>query len=514
MIDNKRISLEDCFPSSGRKVDIDLYNMVGYLRQEGYFRVEDSLFRVEGCVAKRCTLDDVINYVYDYMFKVRDKKGVVISEYTFHRNWFTQCIGRFRSSVFSLLGLGENSVEILRDTRDEIYFCFNNGVVVVRAEGVEFRSYEDVLGDRVIYEEKIIRRDINLMDLTDVGELGKVYRFPFADFAKKAIIGTSGGARDDLGYRTLMCAIGYMISGYKDPANAKMVFFSDVNNADSVADGRSGKSLCSSGVLRQVRNVAMVDGKQFSGQNQYKMDNVTSNTDIVIMQDVKSDFDKETLYNMITNDFEIGRKYKARQIIPFEVSPKIMADSNFGIRLLGGSDEARFVIIGFSHYWNRRHQPCNEYKKRFFTEWNDEDWNRFYHWLFLCCQKFLKYGVSDWRKGEVMAYSIYERFDKDLIDDLRDVLVQPNNFLTKPTKTSVWFETIPYWIEDKYSDYSYKMRTMREVMKALGYTKKCWSKSVRDKTTGRVTSEKLHWFEKNGNISSFDYNTIDSSDEE
>ena len=93
-------------------------------------------------------------------------------------------------------------------------------------------------------------------------------------------------------------------------------------------------------------------------------ENVDESTDIVCLQDMRSNFNKETLYNAITGNFEIGKKYKAKEVIPFSRSPKLIADSNFGIKLSGNSDLARFVVIGFSHYWSKDNEPMYRYKKR------------------------------------------------------------------------------------------------------------------------------------------------------
>lgn len=486
----KVVRSEDVCVWDRGKIGISSSNLSAWLRQEGFYYDEGLYYKSDGNVLDVCDKRYIREYIEEELFKVRNKSGKVIREYSMHLAYFEDRITSYINDAKLQLLLNGLSGNMVRDNEYESYFAFSNGIVVVRRDSIEVKRYEEVLdSSRVLMRDKIIGREVSIVSKEEA------LSSDFADFCLRAMSdGKASG--NSVGLSCLMSAMGYIMSGYKNPALAKMVFFSDCNNADGIANGRTGKSLCAKVALSQVRKLAVVDGKQFNTMDKFMLENVDESTDIVCLQDMRSNFNKETLYNAITGNFEIGKKYKAKEVIPFSRSPKLIADSNFGIKLSGNSDLARFVVIGFSHYWSKDNEPMYRYKKRFFDDWNDNEWDCFYSFMFYCVQEYMNKGLRSYRLDEIMAYSIYERFPYDLVNEVKEILMEKDNILETPHEPNDWWEDISYWKNDPYTKYAERTKTMRMLMNELGYVRYNKKKTLHFKDR-KDSATTLYWFERN-----------------
>jgi hypothetical protein len=124
-------------------------------------------------------------------------------------------------------------------------------------------------------------------------------------------------------------------------------------------------------------------------------ENVKKFNDIVVINDLKADFDTEILYNTITDKFEIEGKNKAKQSIDFEISPKLVITANRAIKNEGGSSQRRFMSFEYSNYYNVNNRPNSDFNKQLITDFTTSDW--FYADMFFiqCCQKYLKMGAVE-----------------------------------------------------------------------------------------------------------------------
>lgn len=490
---DKEIVIGDVLRGAGtRHPDWHFTSFYGWLRQSGFFVSDDVFYRVEDNVASICSLKDIGDYIEGHLFVEYNRRGKVVREYADHLEMYNRNKGRYLNERNLLLSLGEYRGKELRDSRDTAYFPFLNGIVVVNRDGVELRGYDDVLkGGEIVYKDKIVKRNVEVIDREHA------IRSDFADFCRKAI---DGSDTFGTGYKYLMRALGYMLHNYKDPATAKMVFFSDCNNTNGISEGRTGKSLCGQVALRQLRQLVTVDGKQFDYQDRYMLDNVEQQTDIVCMQDMRRGFNQETLYNLITGDFQVGKKYKSKTVIPFEKAPKIIADSNFSIKLNGSSDLARICVIGFGHFFSYERTPSQYYKKRFFDDWNDNDFNLFFSFMFYCVKDYLNKGVASYRLNEIAAYSVYNRYPVDLCNEIKDILSSDDNFFTRQIESKEYWNKIG-WFNSDASDMSdiAKLQMLTDVMREFGWVRHKKNVTIHRYKEGlKDTTVALHWFEKVG----------------
>lgn len=97
---------------------------------------------------------------------------------------------------------------------------------------------------------------------------------------------------------------------------------------------------------------------------------------------------------MITSGIEVEKKQKQSFLIKHEDSPKILITANYPVKGPGGSsDERRRYEFELTNYFNHHYTPEMEFKKRFFTEsWNDE-WNKFFMFMMECIRTYLQHGL-------------------------------------------------------------------------------------------------------------------------
>mgnify|MGYP004444901141 FL=1 len=219
------VSLDDIFLISGRRIEIDLYNMSIYIKEHGFFRIDDCIYNVKNNIASYVSMDAVTTFIYEQMFKARNNRNTITHEYSQHRSLFTQNIGKYISAIYKTLGIGNsNDINYLRDTKDHTYLCFLNGIVDITKDDISLKPYHEILKKgKIILNNKIIKRNIIINQET-------ISTGDFYQFAKLAM--TNDNKNNLQGFTALKSAIGYMVSTYKDPSTAKMIFFSDVNNCD------------------------------------------------------------------------------------------------------------------------------------------------------------------------------------------------------------------------------------------------------------------------------------------
>ena len=74
------------------------------------------------------------------------------------------------------------------------------------------------------------------------------------------------------------------------------------------------------------------------------------------------------------------------------ISPKIYITTNHAIGGDGGSFEARQWCLAFSDFYSAEHEPKDDFKTRFFSEWDFEQWNLFWNLVAQCVQIYFRFG--------------------------------------------------------------------------------------------------------------------------
>jgi len=352
-----------------------VFNLVDYrkyLEAEGFAKTyvsKDYIFiQIKDNRIKEVSQNQIKDHVLNYIRTVDNPYQEKVEEALLNKN---------NSAM-----LGENMIECIRtidpilnsDTKDKATFFFNNNVVEVTKEGIRKSDYSTVNG--LVWESQIIKRDIQLLNESK------------SDF-EMFLLNVSGQNAEK--FKSFQSAIGYLLHSHKDSSNAKVVVLCD-QKVTEFPDGRTGKSLFGKGISK-VKKSVRIDGKNFEFNSRFTFQQVDLDTQVLEFNDVKKDFDFENLFSVVTDDMTIENKGQRPFVIPFETSPKILASTNYTIRGLGSSFRDRLFEIEFSDFYNEEHRPIQDFGKRFFDDWDELEWNKFYNFMFECVKIYLTEGL-------------------------------------------------------------------------------------------------------------------------
>lgn len=274
-----------------------------------------------------------------------------------------------------------------------------------------------------------------------------------------------------------LSAIGYLLHDYFDPANAKAVVLMDAERegqSDGESYGRSGKSLVSD-LLKEIIQCVTIDGKKPDiDTDKHLFSEVDERTQVIIMDDIRRNFDFESLLSKITGNFSTRAMYQTDTKIAKANTPKFLITTNHSIKgaTNNSSFEDRIHYCVFSDFYNKDHKPIHDFHQRFFDDWEHEQWNLTWNLVACCVQIYLEHKlieapgnlhIQKQQRGEIgdnfmdylNAYFIEYDYDetKQKFNGRFDVLINKATFYTE------------YLEAKKNYKYAYKDRTFWNKLK-------------------------------------------------
>ena len=196
-------------------------------------------------------------------------------------------------------------------------------------------------------------------------------------------------------FTTFKSMLGYLCQTNKSQINAPCIVFSDTNANDENRNGGRGKSLVAK-AISEVQTQLFKGGLEFDPTYQFVFDDLERKHKSYIIDDVPAGFNYDHLYTNILSPINCHRKGRKAESIPFEESPKFVITTNWVIRYdeKNASTNRRFLEFKFSDYYHMNHSPKDEFGSVFFEDWDVDEWNRFYSFIFRCVKLFHKNGLS------------------------------------------------------------------------------------------------------------------------
>jgi hypothetical protein len=266
-----------------------------------------------------------------------------------------------------------------KDSETTSYFFFNNCYVEVTNSYILQKDYKDF--DGLIWDSQVINHNFTkLIDYNDYRD------FDFVEFVKNLCTARNTKVLDNNRLAALHSIIGYLLHTYRSPSNTKAVVLTEADTT-GYAQGGTGKGLLLQSI-NKLRKVTNIDGKNFKFDNQFALQNVTLDTQIILLDDVSKDFHFERLYSQITEGISFEKKGKERTKLSYENSPKFVITTNFGLKGVSESDKRRQYEMEIMTYYNAEHRPINDFKREFFNDWNDTDYNKFYNFMLSCVKTY------------------------------------------------------------------------------------------------------------------------------
>jgi hypothetical protein len=370
------------------KFQMDIDSLAKYLSKKGFNSYKPSidqfwLVKIENKIVTRVDKE----VLYKYLLDTANNERYSLSQYrTLAIDQLTKLRCRILNSVPLLLP--EFTGEFYADNKTMGIMIYKNMVVNVTSRNIEQIPIESA--DKYIWKSEMIDRNFSATVPDSIYELeGDFYLFLTYIYSKEG----------EAGMESLFSIYGYLLHSFKDRTFAKAVIFYDKNINDADPNGRTGKSLITSS-LKYIRSTVIEDGKNLNPKNQFSFSRVKNLPRIFIIDDIKRKFPFDILFTLVSGDFAFERKAMDREVIPFEISPKIVITSNFDVPGMNQSHKDRRVEYVLSDFFDAEYKPIDVFGKEFFADWDDAEWGKFDVLGIKALQYYLQNGIVKQEPGK------------------------------------------------------------------------------------------------------------------
>ncbi len=156
--------------------------------------------------------------------------------------------------------------------------------------------------------------------------------------------------------------------------------------------GGSGKSLIAQMIKNASGNMVFINGRDpRSIFSDFAWSRINHDTRTVFIDDAYKGFKVDSLYTLASGDMIINKKNKPEFTIEFGNRPKIIITSNYAMGSGDDSDTRRLWTFAIEKYFSLSRTPLDHFGRRFFEDWDADEWLRFDNWATECISIFLKY---------------------------------------------------------------------------------------------------------------------------
>lgn len=378
----------------------------------------------KGVIIEKVTPEDMRDYMTQYITSLKENFNFNYKGF----NYFTP-IAEIKeiyltksSNIFNNVWLEHLDIHnepILKDTKDQMHFVFENQIVIVKSDDINFKSLNDING-LCIWEDAIIKHTLKIsMDF------GKSYFYEFLENI------TNGNQERLLSFKT---GIGYLLHHYFRENEGQAVILYD----EAITDiknpmGGTGKGIIIK-ALGKVRKTTKIDGKSINKDNRFVWGAISQNTQIVCIDDIKPDFNFENLFSNLTDGWSIESKYKPTLIIEPKDNPKTVISSNSILRGNGNSNARRKFELELSDFYSKQlkngigNPIFDTHGCLFFGEdWKTEEWNQFYNVLIHCGQKYLEKNLVPYTGINIKRNLLMQTTNEDFVNWIENQKFELNN---------------------------------------------------------------------------------------
>lgn len=291
--------------------------------------------------------------------------------------------------------------------------------------------------------------------------------------------------------KAFMTMIGYSVHSYKDPARSPCVLLTDEGADDINRDGGRGKTVIIVAFAQLLTHLKK-GGLEFDPNYTHVFADLEKGTRLYVIDDVPAGFNYEALYTNILGDINCQRKGTKAETIEFSETPKFIITSNWLIPYSSASTSTnrRFVEYKLKKHYNDKYTPMDEFGKRFFLDWDADEFNRFYSFIYRCVRLFFSDGlVTPFYDKELDTFLVkfrndavlaeFERILKPLLKKMKTFTVtdfyREYNHFENPFKNEKWFHQnnirnlIDIWLKHNYNVSNYKYWNYSKSSKAWVY---------------------------------------------
>lgn len=294
---------------------------------------------------------------------------------------------------------------------------YNNGQVEITAKGITPNMPIDLVWRNRIVARKFVRVPV-IQNITKEGDSYTITLTPEAEKCEflQFLINTSNNyfpwnapreldARESADWTqhivNKITALGYLMCDYKYATECKAVVIQDhLMTEVGQSHGGAGKSIIGNAIGEIVQQF-YIDGKSITKDDKFLLSGINRTTRNIFIDDVKTNFDFEMLFPMITGDMSVNPKGTDKYIIKKKDSPKILLTTNHAInKASNNASRRRIIYMEFSTWYNPDHTPVDDFNHQLFDDWDEEQWNLFDNLMAECVMFYLRSHEEVWtQKG-------------------------------------------------------------------------------------------------------------------
>lgn len=376
------------FKVEGNKIEVQQIQLIHLLEEMGYgiCRDEQSPYN-NHLIHKRNNVIEVYNeknlgHKLISLMKAHELDFVLIEK-------FMRGSGTYLSPN-KLQFLKTIELNLLRDTRDITYIPFMNKLIMISRNGYQIVRYKNINGS--VLSDSRIKRKFEKPETSDGCN--------FKEFCKMI----TGNNEERFG--SLKSILGYLLHTNKEAQENKIILLYDAETGTkTTANGGTGKTLLINGAIKQLRNVASIDGKRYNNKNDNKFlyQNLTASTNLVFFDDVKHNFDLEDIFSVSTGEIEVEKKGKQPFKLEYKYAPKFVVSSNREVKMIAGaSSERRKIELVLDNVFSAAYTPKDHFNEIFFSDdWNDGAFNKFFLFMVECIVYYHQNGLKEYNDQDI-----------------------------------------------------------------------------------------------------------------
>lgn len=226
-------------------------------------------------------------------------------------------------------------------------------------------------------------------------------------------------------------AIGYLLHRYKDPLRAWAPFAMDnIIGDNDQCNGRSGKSFMFVALSRLISYVKLSGRNPKLMENPFVFEQVTGNTDMVLVDDCAEYLPIKEFYDSISMDLTINAKNVASYTLPFSRSPKFVFTTNYVPKEFNQSSRQRMLYLTFSDYYHQRteendyletRQIRDDFGKVLLTEtYSEAEWNADINFMMQCVRFYLSIADTNIKIEPQLDSIIFRKNLREMSDTFKE----------------------------------------------------------------------------------------------
>lgn len=245
-------------------------------------------------------------------------------------------------------------------------------------------------------------------------------------------------------------ALGYLAHKYKDSGKAWTVFNMDAKLSDiGKSYGGSGKSILMNSI-EYVNKTFYIGGRNpHKTKDNFIFDGVDEHTFNINIDDADQYLDFDFFFPIITGKMNVNPKNNKPFTLDFPDSPKLGISSNFTLRKVDPSTERRILYTAFSDYYHKKDSeghysetrtPDKEFGKNLFTDFTDDEWNKFYNLIAISIQVYLKFDKIEAPMGNIEKRNLMTQIGQGFLDWANEYFINENKLNVQISKEEVFHD--------------------------------------------------------------------------